>query len=152
LSAAHALVRNFWEVVVEMSEEDRVKYLKFVWARSRLPLNAQGFSRRHRISLLRKDHPDRYLPVAHTCFFSIDLPGYSSKAVLKAKLLYAITHCQAIDADDTTAARQVCALCVRGRARRGCVIAPCGCVTALRLRLRRHAGGPRGSVGSRLRL
>lgn len=42
---------------------------------------------------------DLMLPVAHTCFFSIELPRYSTKDILKDKLTYAITHCQAIDTD-----------------------------------------------------
>ena len=28
-----------------------------------------------------KDNPDTYLPKAHTCFFSLNLPKYSSKEV-----------------------------------------------------------------------
>ena len=42
--------------------------------------------------------PDQALPVAHTCFFSIDLPSYSSYATLRSKILFAIVNCQAIDA------------------------------------------------------
>jgi len=42
---------------------------------------------------------DFMLPVAHTCFFSIELPRYTKYEVLRAKLLYAITNCQAIDTD-----------------------------------------------------
>jgi len=41
-----------------------------------------------------------------TGFFSIDIPAYSSKTVMKEKLLYAITHCQSIDADNTTVAQR----------------------------------------------
>ena len=41
----------------------------------------------------------------HTCFFALDLPMYSSQELTKQKLLYAITHCTAIDADDTSVAR-----------------------------------------------
>ena len=41
--------------------------------------------------------PDMMLPVAHTCFFSIELPKYSSYEILRDKLKYAITNCQAID-------------------------------------------------------
>ena len=42
---------------------------------------------------------DQYLPKAHTCFFSINLPKYSSKTVMAAKLRYAITQCTEMDAD-----------------------------------------------------
>ena len=42
---------------------------------------------------------DGWLPTAHTCFFSLHLPRYSSDAVLRRQLLYAVTHCLALDAD-----------------------------------------------------
>jgi hypothetical protein len=42
---------------------------------------------------------DGMLPVAHTCFFSLDLPPYSTYEVTRSKILYAIVNCQAIDAD-----------------------------------------------------
>jgi len=32
------------------------------------------------------------LPIAHTCFFSIDLPNYTSYEILKQKLLYAMNN------------------------------------------------------------
>ena len=53
----------------------------------------------HRIGIKSHSNPDLALPTSHTCFFSIDLPRYSSYEVLKNKLKYAITHCQAIDTD-----------------------------------------------------
>ena len=36
-------------------------------------------------------------PIAHTCFFSLELPAYTTAAICHARLLYAITHCQDID-------------------------------------------------------
>lgn len=42
---------------------------------------------------------DVYLPKAHTCFFSLNLPRYSSKAVMSEKLRYAILNCAEMDAD-----------------------------------------------------
>ena len=50
--------------------------------------------------------PDSAFPVAHTCFFSLELPAYTSLAICQDKLLYAITECQAIDIDTTTSARE----------------------------------------------
>lgn len=32
------------------------------------------------------------MPVAHTCFFALDLPKYSTKKILREKLTFAITH------------------------------------------------------------
>lgn len=35
---------------------------------------------------------EQYLPVAHTCYNLLDLPKYSSKEVLSARLMQAIDH------------------------------------------------------------
>ena len=43
--------------------------------------------------------PDAYLPVAHTCFFSLELPRYSSLEVTRARLMYAVSEGVAIDTD-----------------------------------------------------
>jgi hypothetical protein len=42
---------------------------------------------------------DTYLPEARTCFFTLSMPIYSSKKVLREKLLYAISTCKSIDID-----------------------------------------------------
>ena len=41
-----------------------------------------------------------------TCFFSLELPIYSSAAVCYERLLYAICNCLEIDIDTTTSARE----------------------------------------------
>ena len=41
--------------------------------------------------------------MAHTCFFSIEIPRYSSKDIMREKMLYAIYNCIAIDGDETSA-------------------------------------------------
>ena len=42
---------------------------------------------------------DISLPVSHTCFFTIDIPKYSSADILYNKLIYAIRFCGEIDND-----------------------------------------------------
>lgn len=42
---------------------------------------------------------DCYYPVAHTCFNGLDLPAYSTKKILKERLIYAISNTIAIDGD-----------------------------------------------------
>lgn len=37
--------------------------------------------------------------VSHTCFFTIDLPAYSSEEVMYDRLNYAIVSCSSIDGD-----------------------------------------------------
>ena len=99
------VIQNFWKCLEEFNAEERASYLRFVWGRSRLPLTSKDFPMQHRISIKSHGNPDLALPTSHTCFFSIDLPRYSSYEVLKNKLKYAITHCQAIDTD--TMARDI---------------------------------------------
>ena len=98
----------FWRLMRERFDaEERQKFLSFVWGRSRLPLTSDGFDRPFKIVRMFKadQEPDKYMPISHTCFFSIELPKYSTLDVMHEKILYAITHCVAIDADDTTVAR-----------------------------------------------
>jgi hypothetical protein len=45
-----------------------------------------------------RDAPDRYLLTSQTCFFTLTLPRYSSKEVLRRRLLASI-GCVEMDAD-----------------------------------------------------
>ena len=98
ISSDDRQVQFFWQVLREITPKDRSQFLRFVWGRSRLPAGREF--KRFKVTALNKGgNPDNYLPVAHTCFFQIDIPAYSSKEIMREKLLYAITHCQAIDLD-----------------------------------------------------
>ena len=44
------------------------------------------------------------------CFFSLELPRYSSLEIMKEKLRYAIFNCTAIDGDDTSMGMAAAAL------------------------------------------
>ena len=96
----HSLPANtmtwFWEVLNEMEEDDKQKYLKFVNGRAKLPSNPTE-GRRHKITNGRGG--DGALPQSHTCFFQIDLPAYTKKEILREKLLIAIRLCGEIDTD-----------------------------------------------------
>jgi len=81
-----------------LTEEEKSAYLKFVWGRSRLPMNLDGLHRKHCIDFYRSRTKDS-LPISHTCFFRIDLPEYSTDEILKKRLVYAFTFCGDIDAD-----------------------------------------------------
>jgi len=69
--------------------------LKFIWGRTTIP----NLNIKMKIDKMNKQPADNYLPVSHTCFFTLDLPNYSSKEIMKEKLLYAIINCKAIDLD-----------------------------------------------------
>ncbi|KAE9350182.1 hypothetical protein PF008_g6565 [Phytophthora fragariae] len=82
-------VQLFWEVLGEFSDEQRADFVRFAWGRSRLPRGKwpQPFK------LSKKGGRDatRSLPVAHTCFFSVELPPYTSRETMHSMLLATIT-------------------------------------------------------------
>lgn len=103
LSESDPQVKFFWEVLTEMSPKERSLFLRFVWGRSRLP-SGKDFKNFSMTNKSVSGNPDQYLPVSHTCFFTLDLPAYTTKQIMHDKLLYAITHCQAIDLDRSAGA------------------------------------------------
>jgi len=106
-SANMAHVRFFWQVLEAFSPEQRRAFLKFIWGRNRLPFTEEDWGDA-RMKIHTKDcagNPDQYFPIAHTCFFSIELPRYSSKDICYAKLLWAVNNCVSIDADNTREGR-----------------------------------------------
>jgi E3 ubiquitin-protein ligase HERC2 len=109
-SSSDAHIRMFWTAMDEFNNEERSAFIKFTWGRSRLPLNAAGFTQRFKLQSFDKSPADNYLPVAHTCFFSLELPRYTTLEIMKEKLRYAIFNCQAIDGDETSMGMTVAAM------------------------------------------
>ena len=93
----HVVIRRFWMVLRQFTNRQRKMYLKFVYGTSRLPENL-GRDETHKICKM-KDSGNNFFPRAHTCFFSLDLPEYTSSEVLRKKLLYAVSHTVSIDSD-----------------------------------------------------
>ncbi len=89
--AKHAVVRGFWETVHEMDLESQRKLLLFVTGSYKAPIGGLG-----KLSLLiQRAGPDsNSLPTSSTCFNTLLLPEYSSKAKLKERLMKAISECQ----------------------------------------------------------
>ncbi len=105
-------VKMFWKMLTErFSNEDRIKWLCFTWGRSRLPLTSKDFERKftimaHVLSSRADVKADDYFPIAHTCFFQLELPEYSSLDIMTSRFLYAINNCTAVDGDNTSTALQ----------------------------------------------
>jgi hypothetical protein len=102
ISSDSELAKNFWSVLEEMSDDERTSFLRFVWARSRMPASAQDLPMNFKLQADNSgsaETVDEYLPHAQTCFFSLSLPNYSSKEILRTKLLYAINNSPNMDAD-----------------------------------------------------
>jgi len=91
-------VKFFWTVLEEMSQKERQMFVRFVSGQSRLWSDEKDFLMKFKLMPSQVDN-DQILPVSHTCFFSLELPRYSSKQVMREKLMYSIVNCTAIDAD-----------------------------------------------------
>lgn len=92
LSPSSPLVKIFWKVLYSFSQEERQLFLRFVWGRNRLPATESDWSSSFTIKLLNVSQES--LPIAHTCFFSFDLPPYKTFELARDKLRFAIHNCQ----------------------------------------------------------
>lgn len=95
----------FWEVLRSFSEEDKQKFIKFCWGQQRLPANDEEFERRQTRFMIKPamktQHGDGALPKADTCFFNLELPDYSTKEVMRQRILLAIhTDCDSMNAEE----------------------------------------------------
>ena len=100
----------FWEILIEMTSEERKQFLQFVWARNRLPMRPSDFDAPFKIqrdSVYTGERADQALPSASTCFFSLTLPEYSSKDILRDKLLFAINNVTTMDTDFQTNSAEI---------------------------------------------
>jgi hypothetical protein len=75
-SASHAVIRRFWRVFESLTNDERSKYVRFAWGRARLPSDTGAWTSKHTLQM--HSGGDNMLPQAHTCFFSIELPAYST--------------------------------------------------------------------------
>lgn len=80
----HQVIIWFWEVFHSMTADEKKQFVRFLTGSNKIPING--------LEVIIQPLPfgDEYLPVAHTCFNVLDLPRYSSKAILEAKLKLAI--------------------------------------------------------------
>ena len=79
----------FWEVISEMSPEERFKLIKFVTSVSRAPLLGFG-SLNPKFGIRNAGRSIDRLPTASTCVNLLKLPDYQDKELVRSKLLYAI--------------------------------------------------------------
>ncbi|KAL7713415.1 HECT-type E3 ubiquitin transferase [Entamoeba marina] len=95
-NADSQLVQWFWEIFYEFEHRQKVLLLQFVTGSSKVPLggfkNLTGNSGIMLFTIQKIPRCDS-LPVAHTCFNTIDIPDYKSIDTLREKLLFAISEC-----------------------------------------------------------
>jgi ubiquitin-protein ligase E3 C len=85
----HPTMKMFWEVLEEMDDSNRRAVLKFVTSTPRAPLLGFGTLSPH-FSIRDSGSDQTRLPSTSTCVNLLKLPIYSSKTVLKEKLLQAV--------------------------------------------------------------
>lgn len=107
-SDTDTFIRNFWDILREFSNDERKRFLQFVWARNRLPMKELDFDAPFKIQkdTSNGDSGDA-LPTASTCFFSLSLPEYRNKSQLKKKLLFAINNATTMEMDFQTNSAEI---------------------------------------------
>merc|ERR1712098_199023 len=99
-SRNHKIPNMLWDVLESFDERERKLFLKFAWGRTQLPPDGSskwgdgfqiggvsGAPTRTQAQI------DGMLPASHTCFFTIDMPAYSSFEIMKDRILFAIRNC-----------------------------------------------------------
>jgi len=99
--ANHRTIQMFWDMVLNRFDDGlRSQLLKFASGRSRLSANDRGLTIE---PLYCTENPDNYYPAGHTCFFSIDVPEYTTIDAMYNKFYEALTSAIPIDADGNDA-------------------------------------------------
>ena len=86
-------VRWLWEILNEMTPEEKIKFIKFCWAQERLPTSNEEYVKNQiafTIKYNKNDKNKNGFPKADTCFFNLELPNYTAKNIMKKNLLIAI--------------------------------------------------------------
>lgn len=78
----------FWATLEKMNHQEKQELLFFWTGSPYLPASEEGFQPLPTITL--RPPSDQHLPTANTCINRLYLPMYSSKSILKAKILQAI--------------------------------------------------------------
>jgi hypothetical protein len=93
LSPNDACVKNFWVAMERMDQQQRRDFVQFTWGRTRL-MPAERMKGDNALQLTPFSHatPDSCLPVAHTCFFQLELPDYSTPEIAFDRINYATSQ------------------------------------------------------------
>jgi serine/threonine protein kinase len=83
------------ELILAASEDHLRKFLVFLTGSPSLSTTT-SFGSKLEIHV-RGQPRSEALPVAHTCFFQLDIPDYQDKETLQSKFVYAITHAQSFE-------------------------------------------------------
>merc|ERR1711971_103747 len=98
---------GFWQMLTAFTAQQKEMFLRFAWAKTRMPNKRSAFSgNTFKLQPFQmasgsgdKDSADRLLPRSRTCFFSLQLPPYSSLEVMTERFLYAFNNAASMDRD-----------------------------------------------------
>lgn len=82
-------IKWFWEILFEFNDVQKKEFLLFATGSDRSPL--RGLETLN-FTLTATGLDDNRIPSAHTCFNDVILPKYSSKEIMRQKLLQALEH------------------------------------------------------------
>ncbi|XP_063075951.1 probable E3 ubiquitin-protein ligase HERC4 [Engraulis encrasicolus] len=90
------VIQNFWSVLFDLSKEDKMKFLTFVYGTYRLPIGGLAKRQLCIVKVTNMDNSDEYFPQSNTCFGTLRLPNYRDISILRGKLTHAINYCDVI--------------------------------------------------------
>jgi len=86
-----------WELLKEDEDFKKNSFrlirglLRFITGLTHVPVGGfKNMKRRIEIYRIERENPDISLPSAHTCVYQLNIPQYSSKDIMKERLIYAI--------------------------------------------------------------
>jgi hypothetical protein len=89
--ANHRTIRDFWSIAKKFNTDEKKKLLEFVTASDRVPVggmqNLTFVIQRNGVGDI-----DGHLPTSYTCYGTLLLPEYSSKDILREKILMALEN------------------------------------------------------------
>jgi hypothetical protein len=84
-------VTRFWRSFRKLSYKERSGLVRFAWGRSRLPKEEDWSTHGQPFKLTKKNGGDTVFPLAHTCFFQMEVPEYTNDSVCYKMLLFCAT-------------------------------------------------------------
>ncbi|XP_077938590.1 putative E3 ubiquitin-protein ligase HERC4 isoform X1 [Gasterosteus aculeatus] len=96
----HPTIQMFWEVLDELTEDQRRAFLWFVTGSERVPtLGLDKIKMTIKVKEVEDLCYDEYYPQTHTCFSTLELPLYSTKEIMHTKLTEALSKNRKIYSD-----------------------------------------------------
>ncbi|CAK6973245.1 probable E3 ubiquitin-protein ligase HERC3 [Scomber scombrus] len=92
-NAGHPTIQMFWEVLDELTEDQKADFLWFLTGFEKVPiLGLDTINMKVQVTQIEEDLTyDWYYPKTHTCNSTLELPIYSSKEIMRDKLTEALS-------------------------------------------------------------